>query len=182
MWPQMTSMTITMTFSYPMSCDISNELKSNDFSIRPFNVLDQLEVIWPLHDRKCDFRWPPWPQFCLFYIIFSLLPSLVFDFINQSIQLINNNSSKHGFKLKSFIHVIFIHYSWLFFISKISISQGVVRWPPTGLKLDQSNTEVITFHLLFCLPRNKKKSLLWSWRSSEVTFLVMVRSNDLQFV
>ena len=27
-----------------------------------------------------------------------------------------------------------------------------------------------------------RKSLLWSWRSSEVTFSVMVRSNDLQLV
>ena len=27
-----------------------------------------------------------------------------------------------------------------------------------------------------------KKSFLWSWRSYEVTVLVMVRSNDLQFV
>ena len=60
-------------------------------------------------------------------------------------------------------------------------SQGVVRWPPIGLKLDQSNTEVITFHLLFCLPRNKKKLLLWSWRSSEISFSVMDWSNDLQF-
>ena len=29
-------------------------MKGYDFSIRPFNVLDQLEVIWPHHDRKCD--------------------------------------------------------------------------------------------------------------------------------
>ena len=40
---------------------VTYQMKGNDFSIRPFNVLDQLEVIWPHHDRKCDLRWPPWP-------------------------------------------------------------------------------------------------------------------------
>ena len=110
MWHHMTSMTTTMTFVYPMSCDISKErlwlqystfqcfrpirsfdltmtenvtsddlhehsndsvshqMESNDFSIRPFNVLDLLEVIWPYYDRECDLRWTLWPQRWLFRI------------------------------------------------------------------------------------------------------------------
>ena len=39
-----------------------HQMKGYDFSIRPSNVLDQLKVIWPHHDRKFDLRWPPWPQ------------------------------------------------------------------------------------------------------------------------
>ena len=33
---------------------VTYQMKGNDFSIRPFKVLDQLEVIWPHHDQKCD--------------------------------------------------------------------------------------------------------------------------------
>jgi len=42
-------------------------MKGNNFSIRPFNVLDQLEVIWPHHIVwKCNLWWPPYHV--LFYI------------------------------------------------------------------------------------------------------------------
>ena len=37
-------------------CHVTYQMKGNDFSIQPFNVLDQLEVIWPHHDRKRDLR------------------------------------------------------------------------------------------------------------------------------
>ena len=43
-------------------------MKGNDLVIRPFIVLDQLEVIWPHHVWKCDLRGPPWPQQWLFPI------------------------------------------------------------------------------------------------------------------
>ena len=43
-------------------CHVTYQMKGNDFSFLPYNVLDQLEVIWPHHDRKRDLRWPPWPQ------------------------------------------------------------------------------------------------------------------------
>ena len=34
------------------------------------------------------------------------------------------------------------------------------------LNIEKLNTEVITFHLVCHLKLDKKKSLLWSWRSS----------------
>ena len=55
-WPQQWLLRIPCHVTYQMKG------KGKGFSIRPFNVLDQLEVIWPHHDRKCDLRWPPWPQ------------------------------------------------------------------------------------------------------------------------
>ena len=48
-----------MTFAYPMSSNIK-QIKGDDFSIRPLNVLDQLKVIPnvtsdDLHDHSNDF-------------------------------------------------------------------------------------------------------------------------------
>ena len=48
-WPQQWLLLIPYHVTY--------QKKGNDFNIRPFNVLDRLEVIWPHHDRKCD-HWP----------------------------------------------------------------------------------------------------------------------------
>ena len=47
---------------------------------------------------------------------------------------------------------------------------GVVKWPPICLNIKRSNTDVITFHLICHLTWDTKKSLLWSWRSFEVTY------------
>ena len=66
-------------------CHVTYQMKGNDFSIRPFNFLDQLEVIWPHHDRKRDLRWPPWPQQWLLRFALNshspqgcLMPSCIF--------------------------------------------------------------------------------------------------------
>ena len=60
MWLQMPS-TTTMTF-------VSHVMWHIKWKVRPFNVLDQLEVIWHHHGRKCDITWPPWPQQWLLFI------------------------------------------------------------------------------------------------------------------
>ena len=149
MWPQMTSMTTTMTFSYPMSCDISNErywlqystfqysfpwpqqwllrnpchvtyqMKGNDFSIRPFNVLDQLEVIWPHHDRKCDFRWPPWPQFCPI-----CLKHWKVEYWSHYLSFDMSHDMGYAKVIVVVMEVIWGHI----------FGHGEVKWPPIGLK------------------------------------------------
>ena len=37
---------------FGIPCHVTYQMKGYDFSIRPFNVLDKLEVIWPHHDRN----------------------------------------------------------------------------------------------------------------------------------
>ena len=58
-WPQQ--------WLFRIPCHVTYQMKGIDFSIRPLNILDQLEVIWPHHDQKCDLRLPPWPQQWLFH-------------------------------------------------------------------------------------------------------------------
>ena len=63
-WPQQ------WLFRFP--CHVTYQMKGNDFSILPCNVLDQLDVIWPHHDRKCYLKWPPWPQQWLLLISYHV--------------------------------------------------------------------------------------------------------------
>ena len=107
MWPQMTSMTTTMTFAYHMSCDISNERLWLQYST--FNVLDQLEVIWPHHDQKCDLRWLPWPQQWLFRI-----PCHV------TYHMKGNDFSIRPINVLDQLEVIWPHHDW----------KCDFRWPP----------------------------------------------------
>ena len=74
--------------------------KCYNFSNWFFNVLDQLELIWPHHDRKCDFRCPPWPQQWLL-----LFPCQV------TYQMKGNDFSIRPFNVLD-LEIILPHYDW----------------------------------------------------------------------
>ena len=185
MWPQMTSMTLNAFF---LSHVMTYLMKGFYFSIRPFNVLDKFEVIWPHHDWKRDLRWPPWPQQWLLRITCQV-----------TYQMKGNDFSIRPFNVFDKLEDIWPHHDqkcdlrwppwpkpWLFlFPMSCDISNGhglmeviwshifghgEVKLPPICLK--HWKVEYWSHYFSFdrLLDMCYAKVIVWSWRSSEVRF------------